>query len=98
MQKYSCYIIHSQSLSKFYIGSTILDSLERLERHQFNYYGNRKFTAKADDWEVFINISCSSIEQARKIEKHIKEMKSKSYILNLKKYPEIIEKLKTKYI
>ena len=97
MKKYSCYIIHSQSLRRFYIGSTMLDPLERLERHQFNYYGNRKFTAKATDWDEFIDISCSSIEQARKIEKHIKEMKSKSYILNLKKYPEIIEKLKTKY-
>ena len=97
MQKYYCYIIHSQSLSRFYIGSTILNPLERLERHQFNYYWNRKFTAKADDWDIFIGISCSSIKQARNIEKHIKEMKSKEYILNLKKYPEIIEKLKTKY-
>ena len=97
MKKYSCYILQSSILNRFYIGSTILDPLDRLEKHLSLYYGNSKFTAKADDWEIFIEISCSSIEQARKIEKHIKGMKNKVYIQNLKKYPEIIEKLKSKY-
>jgi len=97
MNKFTCYILQSEILNRFYIGATILDPLDRLEKHLSLYYGNRKFTANADDWEIFIEISCSSIEQARKIEKHVKEMKSKEYILNLKKYPEIIEKLKSKY-
>jgi len=36
-------------------------------------------------------------EQARKIEKQIKRMKSKKYIENLKKYPDIVKKLIEKY-
>ena len=71
---------------------------ERLERHIANYYGVKKFTAKADDWEVFLSIQCQSITQARRIEKHIKRMKSRKYIRNLKIYPEIIDKLKAQYI
>ncbi len=35
--------------------------------------------------------------QALAIEKHIKAMKSKIYIHNLKKYPEMIDKLLLKY-
>ena len=31
------------------------------------------------------------------VEEHIKSMKSKKYIQNLKKYPEMVEKLKDKY-
>jgi len=92
MEHYYCYILFSSSLDRYYIGSTILEPKERLTRHLFSYYGNQKFTASAKDWEIFLEISCSSIEQARKIERHIKSMKSKIYINNLKKYPEMIEK------
>jgi putative endonuclease len=38
-----------------------------------------------------------TIEQAHKIENHIKKMKSKKYIENLKKYPEISLRLLQKY-
>ena len=84
-------------MNRFYIGSSILEPSERLEKHISNYYGNRKFTAKVKDWKLFLDISCSSIDQARKIENHIKSMKSRKYVLSLKKYPEIIEKLIIKY-
>lgn len=36
-----------------------------------------KFTAKADDCEVFFKIRCQEKLQALAIEKHIKSMKSK---------------------
>ena len=58
---------------------------------------NRKFTAKAKDWKIFLTIDNLSKEQASKIEIHIKKMKSKIYIENLLKYPEFIQKLKLKY-
>jgi len=51
------------------------------------------FTANAIDWELFYQIECKNIIQARKIEKHIKAMKSRKYIENLKSYPEITQKL-----
>jgi putative endonuclease len=37
------------------------------------------------------------MKQAFQIEKHIKRMKSKKYIKDLKKFPDISEKLKLKY-
>jgi len=74
-----------------------LDAEERLERHLTQYYGNQKFTANANDWVLFLEISCQTATQASQIEHHIKRMKSKTYIKNLKKYPEIIDRLKQKY-
>ena len=55
------------------------------------------FTAKADDWDEFFVIPDLSKHQARSIEKHIKLMKSSTYIRNLKKYPELVQKLKDLY-
>ena len=52
---------------------------------------------KAKDWEVYLKIECKSKEQALAIEKHIKKMKSKVYIQNLKKYSEMKFKLLEKY-
>lgn len=51
------------------------------------------FTAAANDWIVFFQLDNLSYEKASKIESKIKKMKSKKYILNLNKYPELVEKL-----
>lgn len=58
---------------------------------------SKNFTIKADDWTLFFFKDGLEYKQARLIEKHIKEMKSKTYIRNLKAYPEIIEKLIERY-
>ncbi len=97
MQMYNCYLLYSKKLDKFYIGSTIITPNDRLERHLKKYYGKTKYTALADDWVLFHIIECETFEQSRKIEKHIKRMKSKIYNHNLKKYPEISKKLLIKY-
>lgn len=55
------------------------------------------FTAKGIPWELFLLIDGLNSDQAYKIEKHIKSMKSSTYIKNLRSYPELIEKLKAKY-
>jgi putative endonuclease len=94
---YYCYILHSEYLDRFYIGATSLAPEDRLEHHLLKYYSDLKFTAKAEDWSLFLEIPCSTFDQARKIESHIKSMKSKIYIHNLKLYPEIIRKLFEKY-
>jgi putative endonuclease len=57
----------------------------------------RKFTARADDWQLVFEIFCDNNVQALSIEKHIKSMKSKVYIENLIRYPEMAESLKEKY-
>ena len=69
---------------------------ERLIKHNSHYHGS-KYTSKAEDWEIFVSIKCETPTQALKIEKHIKSMKSKIYIENLKKYPEIILKILAKF-
>ena len=91
---YTVYILHSEKLNRYYTGyTTNLDV--RMALHNNPAAG--KFTAKADDWELVFEISCKDQTQALAIEKHIKLMKSKVYIENLIKYPEITEKLKNKY-
>jgi putative endonuclease len=68
----------------------------RLQNHLKEYYGTA-FTSNAKDWEIYLQISCSTMHQALKLERHVKKMKSKIYINNLKKYPEMIEQLLKKY-
>jgi putative endonuclease len=90
------YILYSGQLDKFYVGIT-QDSIEnRLLKHNTGSYGNH-FTSQANDWTIYLVIPCDSLSQSMKIEKHIKKMKSKKYIQNLRLYPEITEKLKEKY-
>jgi len=89
------YILLSKSLNRFYIGYTT-DLDIRMDFHLHDIQ-SRKFTYKADDWKVFFSLKCTSKKQALAIEKHIKAMKSKIYIENLLKYPEISEKLLEKY-
>jgi len=62
------------------------------------YYGSKKFTAKAKDWMLFYSIECYTKDQAHKIELYIKSMKSKVYIQNLAKYPELSQRLLEKYL
>ncbi|WP_372643623.1 GIY-YIG nuclease family protein [Ancylomarina sp.] len=78
-----CYILYSKILDRFYYGSTELKPLERLELHLQRHYGNKKFTAKTNDWELVCSINCGSINQARRIEAFIKKMKSKKYTASL---------------
>ena len=92
------YILQSEKLNRFYIGYTT-DIDKRLYFHE--NAESRKFTYRADDWELFFSLECESEFQGLRIEKHIKNMKSKVYIQNLKIYPEIsirlLEKYKTDY-
>ncbi|WP_026979080.1 GIY-YIG nuclease family protein [Flavobacterium tegetincola] len=92
---HTVYILHSEKLNRHYIGYTSNIDV-RLDFHS-NDSQTRKFTYKADDWKLYLSFNCSSKPQALAIEKHIKAMKSKTYIDNLQKYPEIILKLLEKY-
>jgi putative endonuclease len=91
------YIIHSTSLNKFYTGISTLPIEERLNNHNDQYYDN-KYTSKGIPWTLFWHLQLEDIDLAKCIEKHIKDMKSKVYIENLKKHPEIAEKLIVKYM
>jgi len=91
------YILFSENLNRFYTGLTTPTIDQRLENHLEKKYNELNFTQKADDWELFYSIKCEDYSQARKIELRIKRMKSKIYIQNLMKYPEITEQLLSKH-
>ena len=90
-QMAAVYILQSLSKNRFYIGSC-LDLEVRLLQHKNNFYAN-SYTRRADDWKLFFSLEDLEYEAARKIESHIKRMKSAVYIRNLKIYPEISKKL-----
>ena len=89
------YILYSKKLNKYYTGSC-LELSERLEQHRNKKIAD-SFTAKTDDWDVFYQADDLEYKQARKIELHIKKMKSRKYIEDLKNYSELLIKLKEKY-
>ncbi len=89
------YILYSQKLDRYYIGSC-KELTQRISQHQNKEFIN-SFTSKVDDWELFYFVEGLNEKCARKIESHIKQMRNRIYYNNLKKYPEIIEKLKEKY-
>ena len=85
------YILYSVKLGKHYIGSC--NNLEqRIKEHQDKFFEDA-FTSRADDWELLFSICDLKYDQARKIEKHIKKMKSVKYIHKLVLYKDISEKL-----
>jgi putative endonuclease len=88
-------IIYSENADKFYIGQTM--DIERREMQHNNKCFKDCSTKIAVDWTVFHLIECKSRKQAILIEKHIKKMRSRKYILNLKKYPDIAQRLFDKY-
>lgn len=94
---YTVYILFSQKLDKHYIGLTGDNLEERIRKHNVQEYGSHRFTAAASDRKLRYRINCKSLSQARNIELHIKSMKSKIYLQNLEKYPEMSEKLLKKY-
>ena len=83
-----CYILYSPSLDKFYTGACQASLSERIAKHNSQFYGNHRYTAAADDWELFLRIDAVNYAHALRIERKIKAMKSKVFIQNLDKYPE----------
>lgn len=89
------YVLYSASCDKFYIGSC-RDLEERMSQHLNKTFG-QSFTGIANDWSIFWKMDELGYNQCRSIEQHIKRMKSRKYLHDLKAYPEISEKLRSKY-
>ena len=87
----SLYILYSPSIDSYYVGSCN-DIAERLKDHNSSRYRS-SFTARARDWEVFLVIDKLGYKQSRAIESHIKRMKSRKYVENLTRYPEMVDRL-----
>jgi putative endonuclease len=78
-----CYILHSQTLNRYYIGATGESIEQRLEQHLSKFFGTAVYTAKANDWTVALDIPCSSLEHALRVERFIKRMKRAVFIRKL---------------
>ena len=89
------YVLYSRKLDSFYIGSCNDISIRLAEHNQGKF--SSSYTSKTDDWELYYSKSELEHGQALKIESHLKRMKSRTYLKNLLKYPEIMEKLTAKY-
>ena len=74
------YILHSETLDKFYIGHTCENLDERLAKHLSNHKG---FTAKVKDWKIVYFEILENKSLAYKRELEIKSWKSKTKIKKL---------------
>lgn len=92
---YSVYILYSEKLGKFYTGYTS-DFVNRLSFHN-DTERNSIWTRKGVPWVEYFRITNLTESQATAIERHIKRMKSKKYIEDLAKYPEMVKLLKIRY-
>ena len=75
------YIIYTPAFDKYYVGESI-DPFERLFQHNNGFYKGSS-TSYTKDWELKLILPVVGKEDAVKIERHIKSMKSKTFILNL---------------
>ncbi len=89
------YILYSKSVDRYYTGYS-KDFDQRLLLHNDKCF-NGSYSARANDWSLHYKMNYDSIAQARRIESHVKRMKSRIYIENLLKYPEITSRLLEKY-
>ena len=64
------YILYSESLGKYYTGSTNKTVQERLVYHLGNHKG---FTNSAKDWLVIYEHETETISESRDLEKRIKK-------------------------
>ncbi|WP_422082407.1 GIY-YIG nuclease family protein [Ulvibacterium sp.] len=89
------YVIQSLKDDSYYIGRT--SNLKKRLKFHNSVELNTGITRLRKPWGYFYTLEVETSSLADKIEKHIKKMKSRKYILNLKKYPEISRKLIEKY-
>jgi putative endonuclease len=92
---YLVYIIYSSKLNRYYIGVT--NDLEaRIRKHNSGAYKG-SFTSRGIPWVLKFTIEDLEKEQAFAIEQHIKKMHSRAYLENLQRYPEMVDRLKSRF-
>jgi len=89
------YILYSKSVDRYYVGSC-LNLSERIWQHQ-NKYFKGSYTSRADDWKVYLVIDQLAYPAARSVESHIKRMKSRQYIEELRGDMNKVEGLRARF-
>ena len=80
--KFKTYILYSEHLEKYYIGSTSMDITERLRRHNTNHKG---YTGKVNDWEVVYFKEFKDKRESLSLERRIKKRGAKRYLDGISK-------------
>ncbi|MBP5982188.1 MAG: GIY-YIG nuclease family protein [Fluviicola sp.] len=88
MDFYYVYILHSQKLNRFYIGTTDNPANRLIEHNSIKY--EDAYTVKGIPWDLKLAYQCKSSENAYLIEKFIKRMKSKVFIQKIIDFPDIL--------
>ena len=71
---YKFYILYSEKLDRYYIGSTGDEISERLRRHNSNHRG---FTGRANDWIIMYTESFETKALAGQREREVKKWTSR---------------------
>jgi putative endonuclease len=74
------YILYSQTLDRYYIGSTRDTTKERLSKHNHKHKG---FTSVVDDWKILYQEFYEEYSDALVREREIKQWKSRKMIETL---------------
>ncbi len=74
-----CYILYSQKLNKYYVGSTS-DLERRFDEHN---RGKEKFTRTGIPWILVYKEAFENLKEARRREIYIKKQKSRKYVESL---------------
>ena len=77
---YTFYVLYSEKLGRYYIGSTGDDIGERLRRHNSNHKG---FTGSANDWTIMYIESFETKTRAEQREREVKKWKSRKLVEKL---------------
>ena len=87
------YVLYSTKVDKYYTGVCQENLKHRIHQHNSAAYGSNSYTAISSDWKLFLSIQVASITHALRLERKIKAMKSRVFIQNLKKYPDLRKKI-----
>ncbi|EAZ80850.1 GIY-YIG nuclease family protein [Algoriphagus machipongonensis] len=77
--EFTVYILFSDKLGKYYVGQT-RDLNSRLSRHN---QGRERFTRTGCPWKLIHSIYCNSRSEAMILEKKIKNLGAKRYLVSL---------------
>ena len=88
------YVIYSKKLNRYYVGTTDCIN-KRIQQHNADFYSN-SFTSKGIPWILKLTYQTTS-ENAYKLERFIKSMKSKKFIEKIIQNPDILKDVEAKF-
>jgi putative endonuclease len=91
---YFIYILYSQKLDRYYVGTTD-DVDKRLVEHNSGLYNN-SFTSKGIPWDLRLCFECCSSTAAYELERFLKRMKSRVFLEKVIVDPDILSDIQNK--